>query len=532
MRYPSASGFLVSSLCLGLGMCLSPLSSQELPAPAEQTEPKLLPDSQQVEGLGAGWPAGQSLPAGEFPPIPATILSNLDLEQAVSLSTLRNPVVRSNYELLVATQNSLGAAYATWWPTINASLNGGIFGGTAYYNYVGALTGVGAPASGPFANAQAFNSSYFQSLNQFNVNWNIFDPVRSPSIWQNKYKVRQAVDTYVISRRDNKLRTEEAYINLQKAIAKIITGEQLVSNDQVLYRLALSRVKLGVASNLELAKQETVLKTDQVNLVNAQQTKQVAQADIADLLNDPNASVIQPSSLLSPLGSWSEPLEKTVEAALQYRKVIEQQLTDVRINEAQAQINLAVYRPTIALVNTLYWTKNVGYAALGPPYIGSARSDLWNGSTALRITFTGFDGGQARMEAASALRRAKSSAANAQSAVNQVRREVQSFYAEVQQGREAVQLASARVKAATSALRLQTLRFNAGYGNITDVVQSQQDLTQAVSAYIDQLADYNLSLVSLSRASGLAYVADPDLLRTVGNPLVSLRLPERLSKVN
>ena len=83
MRYPSASGFLVSSLCLGLGMCLSPLSSQELPAPAEQTEPKLLPDSQQVEGLGAGWPAGQSLPAGEFPPIPATILSNLDLEQAV-----------------------------------------------------------------------------------------------------------------------------------------------------------------------------------------------------------------------------------------------------------------------------------------------------------------------------------------------------------------------------------------------------------------------------------------------------------------
>jgi outer membrane protein TolC len=532
MRKLFTSGLLVSSLYFGLHTCLSEVSAEEFPASAVQAEPKALPDTKKVEGLGEGWPAGQSLPVGEFPPIPSSILSSLGLDQAVSLSTLRNPVVRSNYELLVATQNSLGAAYATWWPTINASLSGGIFGGTAYYNYLGALTGVGAPVEGPYANAQAFNSSYFQSLSQFNINWNIFDPARTPAIWQNKYKVRQAVDTYVISRRDNKLRTEQAYIDLQKAVAKIITGEQLVSNDQVLYRLAQSRVKLGVASNLELAKQETVLKTDQVNLVNAHQTKLVAQADLADLLNDPDASVILPSTLLSPLGSWSESLEKTIAAALEYRKVIEQQLTDVKINEAQAQINLAVYRPTIALVNTLYWTKGVGYAALGPPYVGSARSDLWNGSTALRITFTGFDGGQARMQAESALRRAQSSAANAQSAVNQVRREVQSFYAQVQQGREAVQLASARVKAATSALRLQTLRFNAGYGNITDVVQAQQDLTQAVSAYIDQLADYNLSLVSLSRASGLAYVADPELLRTVGNPLVSLRLPERLSKLN
>ena len=532
MRNLSSSGLLVSSLCFGLYTWFSNVAAQEFPAAAEQADSKPLPDSKQVQGLGAGWPAGQSLPAGEFPPIPATVLASLDLEQAVLLSTLRNPVIRSNYELLVATQNNLGAAYATWWPTINANLSGGIFGGTSYYNYLGALTGVGAPVDGPFANAQAFNGSYFQSLSQFNINWNIFDPARTPSIWQNKYKVRQAVDTYVISRRDNKLRTEEAYINLQKAVAKIITGEQLVSNDQVLYRLAQSRVKLGVASNLELAKQETVLKTDQVNLVNAQQNKQVAQAEIADLLNDSNAALIQPSMLLSPLGSWTESLEKTVEAALEYRKVIEQQLTDVKINEAQAQINLAVYRPTIALVNTLYWTKNVGYAAQGPPYVGSARSDLWNGSTALRITFTGFDGGLARMQAEAAMRRARSSAANAQSAVNQVRREVQSFYAQVQQGREAVQLASARVNAATTALRLQTLRFNAGYGNITDVVQSQQDLTQAVSAYIDQLSDYNLSLVNLSRASGLAYAPDLELQRIVGNPLVSLRLPGRLSKLN
>ena len=509
-------------------LALAPLAALARPGEPQPAPPP----TKAVENLGVGWPAGQPLPSFGLSPIPVEQLGNLDLSTAVELAHRRNPVVRQTYEQLLATQNSLGAAYASWWPVINGSLNGGINGQRSYYNYTGALTGVGAPASGAYANATAFASSYFQSLNQFDLNWNLFDPARTPTIWQNKYLVRQAVDGYVIARRDNKLRTEEAYINLQRAIAKTITGQQLVANDQLLYRLAQSRVKLGVASKLELAKQDTVLKTDQVNLVNAQQNAQVAQADLAELLNESNAAALRPSASLAPLGSWTQPLESTLRSAMAYRKVIEQQLTAVKINEAQAQIELAVYRPTIALVNSLYWTKGVGYTALGPPWVQNARTDFWNGSTALQITFTGFDGGQARMNAAAALRKARAAEAQVQSALNQVRREVQTYHAQAMQGREAVLLASARVNSASQALRLQTLRFNAGYGNITDVVQAQQDLTQAVGVYIDQLADYNVALVSLARASGLTYEPDGQLQQQVGNPLARLSLPTRLSKLN
>jgi outer membrane protein TolC len=71
---------------------------------------------------------------------------------------------------------------------------------------------------------------------------------------------------------------------------------------------------------------------------------------------------------------------------------------------------------------------------------------------------------------------------------------------------------------------LQSLRFNAGFGNITDVVQAQQDLTQSVGDYIGQLANYNVALVSLSRSSGLSYQNDADFVRQLGNPLGRLRL--------
>jgi outer membrane protein TolC len=129
------------------------------------------------------------------------------------------------------------------------------------------------------------------------------------------------------------------------------------------------------------------------------------------------------------------------------------------------------------------------------------------------------------MSAEAAMKRAKASESATLQAVNQVRREVQTYYAQVTQGRQAVLLASQRTNAASSALRLQSLRFSAGYGTITDVVQAQQDLTQAVADYIGQLASYNVALVSLARASGLTYEPDPQLDKELGNPLSRLQLP-------
>jgi outer membrane protein TolC len=519
-RLRPARALARATLAVAIALLVRPVRAEDAP-----------PRTSAVESLGVGWPTAQPVPAQlGLPDVALEQLSSLSLDQAVQISTQRNPVVRQAYEQLVATQNTLGAAYASWWPVINQSLNGGMDGERAYYNYNGALSGVGAPSFGSYANTRAFSSSYFQSVGQLELTWNLLDPARTPTIWQNKYLVRQAVDTYVIARRDNKLQTEEAFIKLQSANARILTGEQLVANDQLLYRLAQVRMQQGVGSRLEIAKQETVLKTDQVNLVLAQQTAQEAQAVLAQQLAVLQAAAIQPGTPLAPLGSWPHSLEATINASMQYRKVLEQQLMAVKINEAQAQIDLAIYRPTIALVNTLYWTKGVGYTSLGPPWVQNARSDQWNAAALLQISLTGFDGGQARMSAAAAMRQAKASEAAYQAAVNQVRQEAQSFYAQARQGREAVLLAAGRMQAASSALKLQSLRIDAGYGTITDVVQAQQDLTQAVGAYIDVLANYNIALVTLARISGLAYASDSILLERVGDPFANLALPLRLRK--
>ncbi len=91
-----------------------------------------------------------------------------------------------------------------------------------------------------------------------------------------------------------------------------------------------------MASDLDIAKQLTVLKTDEVNQVTAQRDARVAEAALAELLNDPLATGIKPSTSLAPLGGWSVGLKETIASALDYRQIIEKQLAIVRQNEKQA----------------------------------------------------------------------------------------------------------------------------------------------------------------------------------------------------
>ncbi len=520
----SLSARLALAAAIGGVAMLSPVRSQPLPASVSPPEVK------DVEGLGAGWPG--PIPTGDrLSELPRDILGALSMEQAAAWAVDRNPVVRSAYQSLVATQNSLGADYASWWPTLNLSLNGGPYASKTFYNYPFSASAGFPDTVSSLANARVFEASYFQAVGQIDVTWNLIDPTRSATIWQSKYLVRQAADTYVITRRDQRLKTQSAFIDLQRAVAAVQTGRETVENDELLYRLAKTRVQMGVASKLEVYKQQTVLLADRQSLLAAEQQVETAQANLAQLLATPSPDVLSPASPLAPLGAWGHALDDTITASLAYRKVLEQQLLAIQTNEAQARIYLATYRPTLQLITSLYWTKGVGYLNQGPPFVPDARSDAWNGSALLQLTFTGFDGGQARMNAAAARRQAAAAAETYSATLLQVRSEVQSLVAQARSGRSIVVAGAERVKAANGAMRLQTLRFNAGYGTITDVVQAQQEISQAVSSYIQNLASYNDILVQLSRSSGLPVQADPALLETVGNPLQTLRLPTRMAQM-
>ena len=106
--------------------------------------------------------------------------------------------------------------------------------------------------------------------------------------------------------------------------------------------------------------------------------------------------------------------------------------------------------------------------------------------------------------------------------INQVKENARSGYSKVNVGRQILLASSAQVKQASTSLRLQSDRYQIGYGTVTDLVQAQTTLAQAVLAYINQLQEYNKSLLELARNTGLSINQDPELIDRIGDPLASL----------
>jgi len=66
--------------------------------------------------------------------------------------------------------------------------------------------------------------------------------------------------------------------------------------------------------------------------------------------------------------------------------------------------------------------------------------------------------------------------------------------------RENIQTASVALNQATKSLELARLRFNAGVGTQTDVINAQTELSRARGNRLRAIIDYNRGLASLQRA--------------------------------
>jgi OMF family outer membrane factor len=70
----------------------------------------------------------------------------------------------------------------------------------------------------------------------------------------------------------------------------------------------------------------------------------------------------------------------------------------------------------------------------------------------------------------------------------------------LQSNLENVQTANTAVEQSREALRLARLRFQAGVGTQTEVIDAENDLTRAEGQRVQAILNYNRALASLQRA--------------------------------
>lgn len=280
------------------------------------------------------------------------------------------------------------------------------------------------------------------------------------------------------------------YYDLQEADAQVEIAQAAVTEAAQSLRDAQLLEQAGLGTRFDVLQQQVQLANNNQDLTRAISQLRIARRQLARLLSLPQTADISAADPIEVAGAWELPLEQSIILALKNRAELEQQLVQRNINEQQRRIALAAIRPQASLF--------ANYNILGVLDDESGPADGFSLGARLRWNF--FDAGAAKARA----RQEEVDIAIAENRFseqrNQVRFDVEQAFFQLNANRENIQTANLALQQAQESLRLARLRFQAGVGTQTDVINQQTELTRARVNRLRAILDYNRALAALQRA--------------------------------
>ncbi|MEH1949082.1 MAG: TolC family protein [Nostoc sp.] len=280
------------------------------------------------------------------------------------------------------------------------------------------------------------------------------------------------------------------YYNLQQADEQVRISQSAVGNSEASLRDAEALERAGVGTRFDVLRSQVNLANAQQNLTNARSQQSIYRRQLATRISLPQGINISAADPVQLAGLWNPTLEQSIVLAYQNRPELQQFLAQRNSSEQQRRQALAELGPQVSLV--------ASYDLLDQFNDNVSVTDGY--SLGVRATLNLFDGGAARARAAQ--QQANIAIAETQFAEqrNQIRFQVEQAYSTQQSSLENVQTANTALEQAREALRLARLRFQAGVGTQTDVINSENDLTQAEGNRVTAILDYNRALAQLQRS--------------------------------
>ena len=287
-----------------------------------------------------------------------------------------------------------------------------------------------------------------------------------------------------------RLNVTTQYYDLQQADENVRIAQSAVTNAQASLRDAQALERAGVSTRFDVLRSQVNLANFQQQLVNNVSQQRISRRQLAQTLNLPQSIDVTTADPVRLAGLWNIPLEQTIVLAFQNRPELQQQLVQRNIFEQQRRQALSTLGPQVSLVGR-YQVQD---------QFDDSRSTTDNYSLGVQANLLLFDAGAARYRADQARVNIRIAETQFGTQRNQIRFEVEQAYSQLQSNLENVQTANTAVEQSREALRLARLRFQAGVGTQTEVIDAENDLTRAEGQRVQAILNYNRALASLQRA--------------------------------
>ncbi|BBA78835.1 outer membrane efflux protein [cyanobacterium endosymbiont of Rhopalodia gibberula] len=416
--------------------------------------------------------------------VETAISQPITLDQAISLALHNNRELQASRIELEERRARLKVEQADLFPTIDIGAsavrfrNDRVFGGGT--NQLGNLIPEETSAE-TFTDLRALAT----------LNYIIYSGgERSAQITRAQREVRnQELEVERISEQ-TRFESTDRYYRLQNADAQVAIAQAAVEDANQSLRDARLLEQAGLGTRFDVLRAEGDLATANQGLTRAIAEQRTARRSLAEFLSVGQHIQLTAVDEISEAGTWTMTLDETIVRAYKNRAELEQQLVRREISQQDRDIALSEIRPQVSFLAEY-----------------DARDNLDDGVPVLmdwtfeaRVRWRIFDGGKAFARARRAERNIDLANTNFAKQRNAIRLEVEEAYYNLIANRENITSTRKNVEIFTEALRLARLRFQAGVGTQTDVIDAQRDLTDARGRFLQAVIGYNQSLNALQRS--------------------------------
>ena len=476
-----------------LGLQSLAVTAQETPMPkspileAEDTAAELQPQRPKPPPNAELDPMGNPL---LFPTRPQevdpTVRQAISLDEAIGLALQNNEALQNSRLELEQQQAGLVAARAALYPSLNTefSLSRDSSSGIEASN-----TRISENSANPNLVLQGEEST--NAAGTLGLVYNIYTGgERGAQIARAEKLVDNSRLQVEVLSEETRFEATDAYYLLQGADAEVAIAQAAVEDASRSLRDARLLEEAGLGTRFDTLRAEGDLATANEALTRSIADQRNARRRLAQILSVGQKVELTAADPIEEAGVWDMSLDESIVQAYKNRAELEQQLVQIEVSEQERFIALSAIQPQVDFLANYSYSNNFDDSV-----------GLVDGySFAARVTWNFFDGGRAFAQARSADRQMDIAKTTFAQQRNQIRFEVEESYYNLISNKENITSTRINLTRFEEALRLARLRFQAGVGTQTDVINAQRDLADARGRYLQAIIGYNQSLNQLQRS--------------------------------
>lgn len=255
-----------------------------------------------------------------------------------------------------------------------------------------------------------------------------------------------------------------------------------------------AQYEVGVVAKVDVLRSQVELANAQQSLIQAENAYQVAEANLNRIVGLPMDTTLKLDNILT-YSEYAEDMAYCLNYASQYRPELEQARQGVEAAKGALMVARSGYMPQISANATQSW-----YDSNWP---GDENGEWGVG---VGVSLNVFDSGVTW----SKINGAKADLAVAEETyrdtVDAVNLDVRNCYLGMREAEKRIGTTETAVSQAEEDYRIAQVRYMAGVGTNTDVLDAQVALTQAKTNYLQAMYDYNTSKTELENAMGVPMV--------------------------